>query len=87
MSVVDTAEPRLVADLAPLPPRVWRVGDSYRYDAGHFLPIAGNGDVHGISLLEGRIVWTATPETHRTGDKVALGPFGPEFCILQRRKP
>lgn len=82
LSVVDLREPRLVADLAPLPPRVWRSGDGSRYDAGHFVPIVAI-DVHGVSLLEGRIVWTATPDRHRTGVKPLLGPYGPEFCILQ----
>ncbi|MBL8850490.1 MAG: PQQ-binding-like beta-propeller repeat protein [Planctomycetaceae bacterium] len=86
MSVVDVAEPRLVADLPPLPPRVWRTGDFANHDAGHFLPIVGLGDVHGVSLLEGRIIWSATPTTHRTGEKPLLGPFGPEYCILQSQE-
>jgi len=82
LSVVDVVEPRLVADLELLEPRVWRSGDATRYDAGHFLPIA-SGDVHGVSLLEGRILWSVSPEAHFTGDKPLLGPFGPEYCILQ----
>lgn len=86
LAVVDVTGPKLVAELPPLPPRVWKVGDSSRYDAGHFLPIVGNGDVHGLSLLEGRIVWSATPEQHRAGEKVTLGPYGPEFCILQSQE-
>jgi hypothetical protein len=85
-SVVDVTEPRLVADLEPLPPRVWKTGDASRYDAGHFLPIAGKGDVHGVSLLEGRIVWSATPATHRTGEAPLVGPFGHEYCILQSQE-
>jgi hypothetical protein len=70
-----------VLDLS-LKQRIWRVGDTSRYDAGHFLPLAC-GEVHGISLLEGRLLWTVDTSFNATGDKPILGPYGPEYCILQ----
>ena len=82
-SVVDLNEPALVADLRPLAARVWKSGNTARYDACHFIPIAGQDDVHGISLLEGRILWSVSNASHRTGSKPQIGPYAPEFCILQ----
>ena len=83
LSVIDLAEPSLVADLAPLPARIWKTGNGGPCDAGHFIPIAGQDDIHGISLLEGRILWSASDASHGTGKKPQLGPYAPDYCIVQ----
>jgi PQQ-like domain len=54
---------------------------------GRFLPVGGTGAVHGLSLLERKLLWT-TPlkglETAR--DLVQIGPAGPRFCACQCRQ-
>jgi outer membrane protein assembly factor BamB/tetratricopeptide (TPR) repeat protein len=81
LSIVNVAARRGVLDLN-LKPRVWRMGDTSRSDAGHFLPVAC-GEIHGISLLEGRLLWTVAAPLNATGDKPILGPYGPECCVVQ----
>jgi hypothetical protein len=81
LSVVDRL--RLVPTAqVRLPPQAWRAGTIGRYDAGHLLPIA-DSEVHGLSLLEGRILWTTPVETPDGRDKPAIGPFGPDYCVIQ----
>lgn len=80
LSIVDRARLVPTAEFR-LPPQAWRAGALGRYDAGHLLPIA-DADVHGLSLLEGRILWT-TPLDTDSRDKPAVGPFGPDYCVVQ----
>lgn len=81
LSIVDTTGRSRLLDLH-LKPHVWRAGDTSRHEAGHFLPLA-SGEVHGVSLLEGRLLWTADAQWNSAGDRPILGPYGPEYCILQ----
>ncbi len=81
LSIVDAAGRHGLLDLQ-LKPKLWRVGDTSRSEAGHFLPLA-SGEVHGVSLLEGRLMWTADAEWNSAGDKPILGPYGTQFCVLQ----
>lgn len=81
LSIVDTAERTGLIDLH-FKPRPWRAGDTSRHEAGHFLPLA-SGEVHGVSLLEGRLMWTTNAQWNTAGDRPILGPYGAEYCILQ----
>lgn len=54
---------------------------------GNFVALGGQGQVHGMSLLERRIVWTASPPfLAGTRDSVRIGPSGPGFCACQLRQ-
>lgn len=54
---------------------------------GNFVAIGGQGTVHGMSLLERRIVWTSTPSfLEGVRDSVRIGPSGPGFCACQLRQ-
>jgi hypothetical protein len=81
LALIDRARLLQIAAI-DLPPHAWRAGAIDRYDAGHLLPIIG-ADVHGLSLLEGRILWSAPAESFDVRDRPCIGPYGPEFCIIQ----
>jgi outer membrane protein assembly factor BamB len=53
---------------------------------GNLLPLGGTGALHGVSLLERRVLWTSVPrELEGTKDVVRVGPSGPGFCVFQNR--
>ena len=54
---------------------------------GHFLPLGGVGAVHGISLLERKLLWSASPPGLSGAKEFArVGPAGPGFCTFQYRQ-
>jgi hypothetical protein len=54
---------------------------------GHFFPLGGTGELHGISLLERKLLWTTAPrELAGVKDLVRVGPAGPGFCTFQFRQ-
>ncbi|MGQ0637309.1 MAG: outer membrane protein assembly factor BamB family protein [Planctomycetaceae bacterium] len=53
---------------------------------GSLFPVGGPGCVHGVSLLERRVVWTATlDDLDASRDCVRVGPAGPRFAACQWR--
>lgn len=54
---------------------------------GHFFPLGGAGTLHGVSLLERRLLWTTVPPGLAGVKEVVLaGPAGPGFCTFQHRQ-
>lgn len=54
---------------------------------GHFVPLGGTGTVHGLSLLERRLVWSTSLEFLQFAkDLVRVGPAGSRFCAFQYRQ-
>lgn len=54
---------------------------------GHFLPVGAAGAVHGVSLLERSVVWSAAiAELEGAKDPVRIGPAGPRFVACQYRQ-
>ena len=54
---------------------------------GHFFPLGGTGALHGISLLERKLLWTTIPKgLANLNDVVRVGPAGPTFCTFQYRQ-
>lgn len=54
---------------------------------GHFVPMGTAGAVHGISLLERKLVWTtAAPGSQPAREMVRIGPTGPGYCVCQTRQ-
>lgn len=54
---------------------------------GHFVPLGGTGAVHGLSLLERRLVWSTTLDFLQFAkDLVRVGPAGSRFCAFQYRQ-
>ncbi|REJ87912.1 MAG: hypothetical protein DWQ34_23535 [Planctomycetota bacterium] len=58
-----------------------RVGGS-QFDSGHLAPVIGR-DVCGVSLLEGKILWSIDSLSGSRGERAWLGPRGPRFCTVQ----
>ena len=48
----------------------------------HFLPLANN-QVHGVSLLDAEVLWTARPTDCDRRNRPRVGPSGTTFCIVQ----
>lgn len=63
------------------PPARWRIPEPVRYRAGHLVPLLGKG-VLMLSLLERRVMWNAPPNS-ASDPGPCLGPYGPDFCVLQ----
>ena len=53
-----------------------------RFESGHVAPVIGK-DVVGVSLLEGRILWSIDSLDGSRGERAWLGPRGPRFCTIQ----
>jgi outer membrane protein assembly factor BamB len=54
---------------------------------GHFFPLGGTGALHGISLLERKVLWTTIPpRLAGVKDVVRVGPAGANFCTFQYRQ-
>ena len=54
---------------------------------GNFFPAGGTGALHGISLLERKLLWTTVPKAlANVKDVVRVGPAGPRFCTFQHRQ-
>lgn len=64
------------------PPARWQLPASRPCNAGHLVPLRGNG-VLMLSLLEQRELWHLPPDPEDEGRAPQLGPFGPDFCVLQ----
>lgn len=53
-------------------------------DSGHLVPLGARGALQGVSLLEGRVVWSTSPSGRYDRDTVPrVGPSGPNFCTFQ----
>ncbi|MBI3864442.1 MAG: PQQ-binding-like beta-propeller repeat protein [Planctomycetia bacterium] len=54
---------------------------------GNFFPLGGMGAMHGVSLLERKLLWTTVPpELEGVREVVRVGPSGPRFCTFQLRQ-
>jgi hypothetical protein len=54
---------------------------------GNFFPLGGMGALHGVSLLERKLLWTTVPKSlEGVKDVVRVGPAGPRFCTFQHRQ-
>jgi hypothetical protein len=54
---------------------------------GNFLPLGGVGALHGVSLLERKLLWTTAPPALKdVREVVKVGPAGPGFCTFQLRQ-
>lgn len=54
---------------------------------GNFFPLGGMGALHGVSLLERKLLWTTVPKAlENVKDVVRVGPAGPRFCTFQHRQ-
>jgi len=54
---------------------------------GNFFPLGGMGALHGVSLLERKLLWTTVPKAlENVKDVVKVGPAGPRFCTFQHRQ-
>jgi outer membrane protein assembly factor BamB len=69
------------------PPGNGPAGSAAHPYVGHFLPLGAPGAVHGISLLERKLLWTTAPGMLQPSrDNVRVGPTGPGFCACQSRQ-
>jgi hypothetical protein len=54
---------------------------------GNFFPLGGMGAMHGVSLLERKLLWTSVPPVLKDlREVVRVGPAGPGFCSFQLRQ-
>ena len=54
---------------------------------GQFVPLGGTGALHGLSLLERKLLWTTIPpELSGLKEVVRVGPAGTGFCTFQYRQ-
>ncbi len=66
-----------------VPSAYWQMPRPCTVDAGHVMVIGGDA-AHGISLLEGRTLWSFVPETSgRKSQKIKVGPTCSDICVLQ----
>ena len=81
--LVDRTTPRLIARV-PVPPHYWHPPGGRHRQAGHVLPL-GTGQPQAVSLLEGRLLWTAEDivASHRRPKVVYAGP---RRTVLQDRE-
>lgn len=90
--LVDRATGLEQADSIQLPgrfsPPVIAQADYLQHSfVGNFVPIGTVGAVHGLSLLERKVLWTtALPELTQSRDPVRVGPAGPRFVACQYRQ-
>ena len=56
---------------------------------GHFFPLGGTGEMHGISLIESaeeKPFWSLRPsQKRRSTSLLKVGPAGPQFCSFQSK--
>lgn len=51
---------------------------------GHLLPVGGPWSMHGVSLVERKVVWTTAPFGNKSSSDLARGgPAGPGFAAFQ----
>jgi len=54
---------------------------------GQFVPLGGTGALHGLSLLERKLLWTTVPRgLSGVKEVVKVGPAGTGFCTFQFRQ-
>ncbi len=71
----------------PLPNRYYYPVSAQQSIVGHLIPLGLRSAVTGISLFDGRRVWTTAPAgLEALQDSVRVGPAGSTFCAFQCRQ-
>lgn len=66
-----------------IPSAYWQLPRPLSDHAGHVLVIGGEA-AHGISLLEGKTLWSFIPNSlGKKSEKVKIGPQGSDYCVIQ----